>query len=156
MHLLRPQLQGKYLNPLLLETFAVHFGSSGVSKDPMDCINPPPIGAFALSISAVCFFPLSDRGCHLRLRQVERALESWKHGKPGQANEFSRGNWGRSTDEYVNGLKKISDTRWKRILAETQRFTPYKPRETTATPEYAENYRTKAPESGETNEWIQW
>ena len=47
------QLQGKYLNPLLLETFAVHFSSSGVNDDPMNYLNPPPIGAFALTISAV-------------------------------------------------------------------------------------------------------
>ncbi|KAF9782782.1 hypothetical protein BJ322DRAFT_1110668 [Thelephora terrestris] len=123
-------LQGKYLNPLLFETFAAHFGSSGVSNDPMDYINSPPIGAFALTISA-----------------VERALEGWKFGKPGQAREFSRGNWGFSTDEYINGLTKISEARWIQILEGTQEFTPYKPREPTAAPEYIENYRTKAPES---------
>lgn len=98
----------------------------------------------------VSFHYPSDSGCELRLGQVERALESWKHGKPGQAREFSRGNWGLSTDEYIDGLNKISETRWKKILSETQQFTPYKPREVTATPEYTENYRTKAPESGET------
>jgi hypothetical protein len=85
---------------------------------------------------------------------VERALESWKHGKFGQASEFSRGNWGSSTEEYVHGLRKISDARWKKILNDTQQFTPYKPREVTVTPENDENYRTKAPESGETTDQI--
>jgi len=97
---------------------------------------------------------LSNSRCELKLGQVERALESWKYGKPCQASEFSQRNWGLSTDQYINGLKKISETRWKKILSETQQFTPYKPCEVTATPEYTENYRTKAPESGETTRWI--
>jgi hypothetical protein len=77
---------------------------------------------------------------------VERALGRWEHGKPSEAGEFSRGSWGPSTEEYIHGLKKISGTRWENILSGTQRFTPYKPHETT--PERDENYRTKAPESG--------
>jgi hypothetical protein len=80
---------------------------------------------------------------------VERALESWKHGAEGSAREFSRGNWDVSTDQYVSGLKKISGTRWSQILSDTQQFTPYKPHEATVTPEREDNYRTKAPESGE-------
>ena len=51
------QLEGKYLNPLLLETFAAHFTSSGVNDDPMDYLKPPPISAFALAICAVSVFP---------------------------------------------------------------------------------------------------
>lgn len=48
------QLEGKYLNRLILETFAVHFSSSGVNDDPLNYLVPPPIGAFALVIIAVC------------------------------------------------------------------------------------------------------
>ena len=39
---------------------------------------------------------------------------------------------------------------------ETQKYTPYKPREAMATPEFTENYRTKAPESGKTTKRMQW
>lgn len=49
------QLEGKYLNPLILKTFTTHFSSSGVNDDPMNHLTPPPIGAFALTITAVCF-----------------------------------------------------------------------------------------------------
>lgn len=49
------QLEGKYLNPIILETFAVHFSSSGVNDDPLNYLVPLPIGAFALAIIAVGF-----------------------------------------------------------------------------------------------------
>jgi len=78
---------------------------------------------------------------------VECVLGSWKHGSLGQANEFSQKNCGDPTNEYINGLKKISKTRWTQVLSGAQQFTPYKPREVTA--DLEENYRTKAPESGE-------
>jgi len=79
---------------------------------------------------------------------VERALESWKHGAASQASEFPQKNWGNSTNQYIDGLKKISGARWAQILSGTQQFTPYKLREVTTTPDYEDNYRTKAPESG--------
>lgn len=84
---------------------------------------------------------------------MERALESWRNGKVDKVSEFSQGNWGASTLEYVRGLKKISETRWRKILGKTQEFTPYKPREATASPDGGENYRTKAPDSGKPTDW---
>ncbi|KAF9789201.1 hypothetical protein BJ322DRAFT_1105068 [Thelephora terrestris] len=124
------QLEGKCLNHLILETFAVHFSSSGVNDDPLNYLSPPPIGAFALAIIA-----------------VERVIESWRNGRVSDIKEFSWGNWGPSTAEYVRGLKKITDVRWTKILNGMQEFTPYKLRELSASPNESENYCTMAPDS---------
>ena len=142
------------MNPLILEAFSVHFGSSGVNDDPLNHLVPPPIGAFALTISAVCFVGSPVLLCHSEFIQVERALECWRNGRVSKVGEFSRGNWGASTAEYIRGLKKISNTRWSKILSETQQFTPYKPCEASASPNDNENYRTKAPDSGKPSNWI--
>ena len=79
---------------------------------------------------------------------MECALESWRNWKAGGISEFSQGNWGPTTADYICGLGKISDTRWKKILSEMQQFIPHKPREETAGLDNEDNYRTKVPESG--------
>ena len=40
-------------NPLTLETFAIHFGSTGINADPTVCKHYKPVGALALTFAAV-------------------------------------------------------------------------------------------------------
>lgn len=62
-HSLQPS--GYLLSPLILDTFAVHFGTAGINADPITC-KCRPVGALALTLAAVSV-PLVSVICYLTI-----------------------------------------------------------------------------------------
>ncbi|KII90590.1 hypothetical protein PLICRDRAFT_173981 [Plicaturopsis crispa FD-325 SS-3] len=97
--------KGTFRSELVLRTFAVYLNAAQKSIADFG----PPIGALCVSTAA-----------------VERALRIWASGNLDDAEskkDFSEGRWSKAALQYVSKARKLTDSKWERLITDAQVFT---------------------------------